>query len=348
MPDGDLDGRRVAALGLARGDEVRPPLREALVREPEPGGVPGVRPAGGQAQDALALGGDQDRHPAGHAGRAGRRRDEDGVVDVVPAPVEGHPLAAEQRDDDPERLLEPARAVVERVAEGRGTRARASPCRGPGSGGRPRSRRASRPSSPCSAGGRKAVPSTIVPSSARSVTAATAASSVHASWMPSSASPGQPEDEVVVDPQAVDAARLGERRQLADPRPGAGARRRPPRSSGARCRSSSADGTGRRLGRSTGRDCLAGYPRRPGCERTDTTAAGPDGIRPQWRATPTARRGAMTTIRSRPNLLLLAGVAVAVVMLGRWSSRAPTRRSTSATRSPARWSRRRTRGPTTG
>ena len=36
---------------------------------------------------------------------------------------------------------------------------------------------------------------------------------------------------------------------------------------------------------------------------------------PQWRATPTARRGSMTTTRRRPDPLLMAGLAVAVLML---------------------------------
>ena len=42
-PDGDLERRGVARLGLARGDEVGTSLREALVGEAEPGRVPGVR-----------------------------------------------------------------------------------------------------------------------------------------------------------------------------------------------------------------------------------------------------------------------------------------------------------------
>ena len=47
-------------------------------------------------------------------------------------PVEGHPLATEQRDDDLEGLLEPARRGGRTGSRTPGTRARASPCRAPG------------------------------------------------------------------------------------------------------------------------------------------------------------------------------------------------------------------------
>ena len=115
---GDLEGGGVAALGFARGDEVGTALREPLVREAEPGRVPGVRVAGREPEHPLALGGDQDGDPAGQAGGSRRRRDQDGVVDVVPSPVEGHALALRERTDDRERLLEPPGAMVERIAEG--------------------------------------------------------------------------------------------------------------------------------------------------------------------------------------------------------------------------------------
>ena len=168
--------------------------------------------------------GDQDRHAAREAGRAGRRRDQDGVVDLVPAAVERHPLAAQQRQDDRRATPRTGRRGGRTGSRTPRTPARASPCPGPGSAGRAAISSRLPPSSPSRAGGRKPVPSTIVPSSARSVAAASAASSVVASWMPSSGSSGQAEDEVVVDPQAVDAAGLGGLRQGADAGPGAGAR----------------------------------------------------------------------------------------------------------------------------
>ena len=74
-----------------------------------------------------------------------------------------------------------------------------------------------------SAGGRKPVPSTIVPSSTRSVTAATAVEQRPRLVDAVLGLVGHPEDEVVVDPQAVEAAGLGVGRQLTDPRPCAGA-----------------------------------------------------------------------------------------------------------------------------
>ena len=63
--------------------------------------------------DAMRIG----IRPGSRPGRGGGGQ-QDRVVDVVEAPVERHPLAADERQDDLERLLEPPDAMVERVAEG--------------------------------------------------------------------------------------------------------------------------------------------------------------------------------------------------------------------------------------
>ena len=117
QPHRHLQRRRVPPLRLARGEQVRAPLLEPLVREAEPGRVPRVRVAGCQPQHAFALGGDEDRRSSRYSGGAGRGRDQHRVLDVVPAAVEGDPLAVEEWPDDRQRLLEPARPVVEGVAE---------------------------------------------------------------------------------------------------------------------------------------------------------------------------------------------------------------------------------------
>ena len=140
---------------------------------------------------------------------------QDRVVDVVEPPVERHPLAADERRDDLERLLEPPDAVVERVAEGRVLGL--VPARAEAEDqaavrdlvDRRRHLRGQRRRPEAGARGRSC------PSSARSVAAATAASSDIASWMPVLVLVGEAEDQVVVEPQAVDAARLGEPRELA-------------------------------------------------------------------------------------------------------------------------------------
>ncbi len=65
-----------------------------------------------EPEHPLALGGDEDRQR-----RPSRRRQEDGVVDARPLSAVRDPLTADERHDDPERVLEPAHPVIEGETE---------------------------------------------------------------------------------------------------------------------------------------------------------------------------------------------------------------------------------------
>ena len=69
---------------------------------------------GDQAEHARLLAGDEDRRPSG----TDRLRKQLHVLRAMPAALEAHRLAAQQRRDDLHPLVEAAHAVVERVAEG--------------------------------------------------------------------------------------------------------------------------------------------------------------------------------------------------------------------------------------
>jgi len=102
---------RVPALSLQRRVQLGQPPVEQLVRQPEPGSVPGVCVARGQPEHAPTLRRHKDRdRPVGW--RAQHR-----VADLVVGAGQRHALPAQQRADDADGLLEPADAVVGRVAE---------------------------------------------------------------------------------------------------------------------------------------------------------------------------------------------------------------------------------------
>ena len=160
---------------VERGEALR---RVAVVRVP---GVPGVDVRQRDAEHARAVGAD-------HEPRALRRaREQHGLLGLPVAARERHPLAGQQPAHDRERLLEARRRGGRRGSRTPGTPPRSSP--------RPRPSVKRPPlTSPIvaaifasTAGGWKPAHATSGPSRTRSVAAASAASSVHASHGPRSA-----------------------------------------------------------------------------------------------------------------------------------------------------------------
>src|SRR6266511_3189250 len=85
---------------------------ESFVRYPVPSGVPGVGIARREAEHPRRFRCDQDRDWTVRGG------EQHGVAHVVEAPIEADTFSSQERRNYPERLLEPADAVVGRVAEG--------------------------------------------------------------------------------------------------------------------------------------------------------------------------------------------------------------------------------------
>ena len=115
IPDLDAHGaferRGVSALRRERRVERLEAPAQTLVGRAVPGRVPRVRVASRQPQHPRA----ERRHQDGDVAR--RRGFEHRVARREVPAVERHRLAAQQRDDDPERLLEPVDAVVLREPE---------------------------------------------------------------------------------------------------------------------------------------------------------------------------------------------------------------------------------------
>ena len=93
-------------------------LRVALIGEAKPGGVPGVGVACSKVQHAVALRRNQDGHVAGEARGPGRRRQEHGIGRLVPLAGKGHALATQERQGHRKELFKAPHPVVERDPKG--------------------------------------------------------------------------------------------------------------------------------------------------------------------------------------------------------------------------------------
>ena len=109
-----MAGSRPAASSAPRTFARRVRRSSAVSGKPVPGAVPLVGVLRHEAEHPRLLAGDQDRRAA-WADRAWQQLD---VLGAVVSALEAHSLAAEERREDLEPLLEAADAVVERVAEG--------------------------------------------------------------------------------------------------------------------------------------------------------------------------------------------------------------------------------------